>query len=183
MYIGKKIKEIREAQGMKLIELADKSNVQLATLSRIENMKMVGTLDSHIKIAKALGIDVTDLYRDMVTEEQKTRLSTPRTITDYFMHNDKASQEILTSNVLSKKMMPCLLKLAPGGRTNKEQNRPGTEKFIFVLEGKIEVKAGKETYLLGPNNTLYFDATVEHWVANVGKNPARAVILATPVEL
>ena len=36
--------------------------------------------------------------------------------------------------------MPMLLKIESEGRTNPEQNMAGSEKFVFVLEGKIEVK-------------------------------------------
>ena len=55
MFIGQRIKQLREAQKMTLTELSEKSGVQLATLSRMENMKMTGTLESHIAIAQTLG--------------------------------------------------------------------------------------------------------------------------------
>jgi len=61
MYIGEKLHAIRKAKRISLTELSEKSGVQMATLSRIENKKMVGTLESHMQIAKVLGIDVTEL--------------------------------------------------------------------------------------------------------------------------
>jgi transcriptional regulator with XRE-family HTH domain len=66
MYIGKKVQELRKAKGMSLSELASKSGVQIATLSRIEHQKMVGTLESHIHIARALDVDLCGLYRDIL---------------------------------------------------------------------------------------------------------------------
>src|SRR5882757_9175179 len=68
MFIGSKMLALRKAKRMSLTELSQTSGVQLATLSRIENMKMVGTLESHIQIAKALGVDVTELYKDITRE-------------------------------------------------------------------------------------------------------------------
>ena len=44
MLIGKRVKELRKARNMSLSELAKLSGVQIATLSRIENLKMIGTL-------------------------------------------------------------------------------------------------------------------------------------------
>ena len=44
MFIGTKIKDLRKTQKMTLTELSQKSGVQLATLSRIEHMKMVKRL-------------------------------------------------------------------------------------------------------------------------------------------
>jgi transcriptional regulator with XRE-family HTH domain len=183
MYIGKRVKELREIQGMKLVELAEKSGVQIATLSRIENLKMTGTLESHMHIAKALGVDVTQLYTDIVKEEDKVDLKTKRSVSDVFVHSDKSSYEILISKVLSKKMMPILLKIEPQGKTNKEQNPIGSEKFIFVLDGKIEVKIGKEAYSLSKHNTLYFDASLEHSFINSGKSTAKVICVVTPVAL
>lgn len=183
MYIGKRVEELRKARGMKLIELAEKSGVQIATLSRMEHLKMTGTLESHMKIAQALGVDITQLYTGIIKEESKADLTTAKSATDVFVHSDKSSYEVLTPKVLSKRMMPILLKIEPGGSTNKEQNQPGTEKFIFVLEGKIEARVGAETYSLGKANSLYFDASLEHQLANTGKTTAKAICVGTPVAL
>ena len=183
MYIGKRVQELRKVRGMSLTELAEKSGVQIATLSRIENMKMTGTLESHMNIARALGVDITQLYTAIIKEEDKAQVQTAKSVSDVFVHSDKSSYEILTSNVLGKRMMPILLKIEAGDRTNMEQNPPGSEKFIFVLEGKIEVQVGDKTYSLSKNNTLYFDASQEHKFVNAGKTTARVICVGTPVAL
>jgi len=183
MYIGKRLKELRKSQGMSLTVLAEKSGVQIATLSRIEHMKMTGTIESHMNIAKALGIDITQLYAGIVKEEDKVDVGTARTRTDTFVHSDKSSYEILTSKVLNKKMMPILLKIDPDGRTNKEQNQPGSEKFVYVLEGKVEVMIDKKPYPLSKGHSLYFDASVAHYFVNKGKSTAKVICVGTPVAL
>lgn len=183
MYIGKKIEELRKARGMKLIELAEKSGVQIATLSRMENMKMTGTLESHMQIAKALEVDITHLYANIIKEENKVGLNAQKSTTGVFVHNDKSSYDILASNVFSKRMMPVLLKIDPEGSTHKEQNQPGAEKFVFVLEGKIEARIGAEIFPLSKTNSLYFDASLEHWFVNKGKTTARVLCVKTPVAL
>src|SRR3989338_4620541 len=183
MYIGKRLREIRQAEGMSLTTLAEKSGVQIATLSRMENLKMPGTLESHMNIAKALGVDVTQLYTAIIREESKAEAATTKSASDVFIHSDKSSYEILTSNFLGKRMMPILLKIEPDGQTNTEQNRPGSEKFIFVLEGKIEARVGDKTYPLAKANSLYFDASLEHYFVNTGKSTARMICVGTPVAL
>ena len=185
MYIGKKIKELRETKKMSLTELSKQSGVQLATLSRIENQKMIGTVESHINIAKALGIDITELYKDIIKEENRptTDIKTQQTLSDTFSHSDQAYYEILTSNVLSKKMMPILLKIEPKGKTNVEQNQTGTEKFVFVLEGEVAVHLEGQTHPLKKNNTFYFDAGVEHFFVNTGSSACKVIVVCTPVAL
>jgi len=183
MYIGKRLKELRKTKGVSLTELAEISGVQIATLSRIEHMKMTGTIESHINIAKALEVDITQLYTGIIKDEDKVSLKTSKSSTDVFIHSDKSSYEILTSNVLSKKMMPILLKIEAGGKTNMEQKKIGTEKFIYVLDGKIEVTLDNETYALSKSNTLYFDASLEHCFINIGKSTARIICVSTPVAI
>ena len=183
MYIGKRVQELRKAKGMSLTELAEKSGVQIATLSRVENMKMTGTLESHMNIARAMGVDVTQLYTAIIKEEDKAQVQTPKSLSDVFVHSEKSSYEILTSNILGKRMMPILLKIEPEGQTNMEQNPPGSEKFVFVLDGRIEVRAGEKAYALSRYNTLYFDASLEHKFVNTGKTTAKVICVGTPVAL
>ena len=183
MFIGSKIKELRKAQKVTLTELSQKSGVQLATLSRIEHEKMVGTLESHIQIAKALGVDVTQLYAGLGADPKPIEVETPQSLTDQFQHSDKSAFEILTKKVLTKKMMPVLIRLDHGGETALEQNAIGSEKFIFVLEGKIEALINHKPYILEKTHTLYFDAGLPHRLRNAGHSPARVLCVSTPVSL
>jgi len=183
MLIGKKLKELRKTQKMSLTELSERSGIQIATLSRIENLKMIGTLESHMSIAKALGISLNTLYAGILPDEKNIDVQTPQSPKDIFLHSDKSSYEILTSKVLSKKMMPTLIKVEPQGKTNTEQNQPGTEKFIFVLEGDIEATIGEDTYPLSKHHSLYFDASLPHCLVNGGNAVARVISVVTPVAL
>ena len=183
MLIGKKLKALRKECKISLTELSKRSGVQLATLSRIENMKMTGTLESHMNIAKALGIPLPHLYSDAISQSQKAEQQIPNTQNSVFIHSDKSSYEVLTGNILSKKMMPILLKLESGGKTNAEQNQVGTEKFVFVLEGAVEVKIGNNNYKLQRHHTLYFDASLPYYIENKGKVSAKVLCVSTPVAL
>jgi transcriptional regulator with XRE-family HTH domain len=182
MLIGDKLKEIRRMKKMTLTELSEKSGVQLATLSRIENKKMTGTIESHLAIAKALGIEVVELYNSIIRERKEIELSGTKN-SDVFTHNEKSSFEILTKNVLNKQMMPTLIRIEEGGTTQQEQESPNSEKFLFVLEGTIEALVDTKTYRLEKNHTLYFDASLTHKFKNAGRSVAKLLCISTPVSL
>ena len=182
MFIGEKLHAIRKAKRISLTELSEKSGVQMATLSRIENKKMVGTLESHMQIAKALGVDITELYKDLAQQNAIIDFGNDKN-TDVFTHSDEASFEILTKNIMNKRMMPTLVRIEQGGKTNKEQNPGGTEKFIFVLDGHIEVNIDGKIFTLHKNNTLYFDASLSHFYRNTGKTAVKLICVGTPVTL
>ena len=183
MLIGDKLHEIRKSKKVTLTELSDKSGVQLATLSRIENKKMTGTLESHIAIAKALDIEVVELYNSVIREQKQIEVSESSQTSEIFTHNEKSSFEILTKNILSKQMMPTLIRIEEGGVTQKEQLSPNAEKFLFVLEGTIEAVIDTKPFRLEKNNTLYFDASLAHVFKNVGRGVVKLLCVATPVSL
>jgi transcriptional regulator with XRE-family HTH domain len=92
MLIGKTIRELRKKRKMKLIDLAQKTNIQIATLSRIEHGKMTGTVASHLKIADALGVELTDLYQDIVKNSKpQPETVNEQTPTETFSFNEKAT--------------------------------------------------------------------------------------------
>ena len=182
MYIGEKLHAIRKAKRISLTELSKTSGVQMATLSRIENQKMVGTLESHMQIAKALGIDVTELYQGLAHKNAIIDFGHDKN-TEVFTHSDAASYEILTKNIMNKKMMPTLVRIEEGGKTNKEQNTGGAEKFIFVLDGHVEININNQLFTLHKYNTLYFDASLPHHYRNSGKGVVKLICVGTPVSL
>jgi len=135
-----------------------------------------------IKINK----DLPELYQNVgvqKAEKNKVEVRDKETAADIFNYSEKSSYEILTNKILSKKMMPILLKIEPGGQTNTEQGKSGSEKFVFVLEGNVKVNIGNGAYPLGPSNTLYFDASLPYVFSNEGSCLARLICVTTPVEL
>lgn len=180
MFIGKRLRALRKEKGLKLKELAQKSGVQIATLSRIEHNKMTGTLDSHMAIARALDVELPSLYTDIVKPKTRVELNTDSSENAIFVHNEKASHQILTTNVLKKKMMPSLLRLEPGGRTAPEVLKPGTERFVYALASASTVVINGEPYTLAENSSMYFDAAQKHVFENPALNESKLLILTTP---
>ncbi len=180
MRIGKKLKAIRKERKMTLKELEEKSGVQIATLSRMEHDIMTGTLHSHINICKALGVSLSDFYRDVEDEHKTVSLIKKRQKHPSFVYPKKSMIEMLTTQVTDKKMMPLLIKIRKGGQTHNEENKPGTEKFIYVLDGKILAKIGKEGYNLSKGDSIYFDASLPHTFHNLGKSESRTLCALTP---
>ena len=178
MHVGTIINKFRKEKRMTLLELSEKSGVALATLSRIENGRMTGTLKSHIKICEALDISLTDLYEELPSSKKTLEVKAKGTEQEISVHDKKSSSIMLASNVQSKKMLPLLVALSKGGHTNTEKDPHGVEKFIYVLDGKIEANIGEEKFGLGSGDTIYFDSSVPHCFKNFGAGEARLVSVA-----
>lgn len=181
--LGARLRALRKAQKVTLVELAKASGVDTATISRIETGKMSGTLQSHIRLATALGVKLTELYAGI--EEARTRgavtLQGPSGHKDVYVHQaGKSALAMLTTDVMQKKLMPVLVTIEPGGSTHREEARVGTEKFLYVLEGAIEARIGEETHALKRGSSLYLDASIPHTLKNAGRSVAKCLSVVTP---
>lgn len=180
MQLGEIIKRLRKTRSMTLLELSEKSGVALATLSRIENGKMTGTLDSHMNICKAFEMTLPELYRDLPSSKKTIDVQKSKAKHNVYIHDKRSSSEILASNVQNKKMMPVLIKIAKGGQTPGEESRPGVEKFIYILDGKVEANIGNDKYSLTKGDTLYFESSIPHHFRNVGHSEAELLSVTSP---
>ena len=181
--LGRRIQLLRKERGLTLVQISRKTSIDQATLSRIENGKMTGTLDSHMRIAQALGIGLPELYRDALTRTHEEKETNTKQKIETFFHSSGTVAEILTSGFLQKKMMPLLLKIKPKGHTESEESPAGTERFIYVLKGRIHLAIGKENQSLKAGENLYFNATVPHHFKNPSKSEAWCLSVTTPTSL
>ena len=181
--LGARLRALRKSQRVTLVELAKAAGVDMATISRIETGKMTGTLECHIRLATALGVKITELYAGI--EEARTKdavtLQSPASRREVYVHEaGKSSIALLTADILKKKLMPVLITIEPGGSTQQEEARVGTERFLYMLEGRLEAKVGEATHELKRGSSLYLDASIPHRLRNVGAGTARCLSVMTP---
>lgn len=181
--LGQRIKELRKTRKLTLVEIAKKTGIDQATLSRIENGVMTGTLESHMKISDVLGINLPSLYDDVITKTNEIKEKAARQKIETFSHSSGAVSEMLTTNILRKKMMPVLLKLKPGGQTETEEFSAGTERFIYVIKGSVQILAEGEKNEVHSGESFYFDASKPHHFKNLTKSEVWALSVSTPVSL
>jgi len=148
----------------------------------MEHDIMIGTLESHVNICNTLGISLSDFYHEIESDAKSVSLVKEKEKHDAFVYLKKSTIEILTTNIKDKKIMPTLIRVMKGGKTHKEENKPGAEKFIYMLEGNILAEIGKERHKLSKGDSLYFDASLPHVFSNDGHTEAVAICALTPPE-
>lgn len=181
--LGNRIRHLRKAQHLTIIDIVKKTRIDQATLSRIENGKMKGTIDSHMKIAEALGIRLSDLYEDVLTEIDGAKDKKTKEKIETFSHSSGAVAELLTTSTLQKRMMPILLKIKCRRRTEEEEYPALSERFVYVLKGPIELRVGPDVRILKTGESFYFNAARSHYFKNAGKTEASCLSVLTPVSL
>lgn len=181
--LGQRIRALRKEKNLTLVEISQKTGVAQATLSRIETGTMIGTVECHEKIAESLGIGLAELYTGIDQRyEQVTHLAQKdsRTVTH---HTKDVTVELLTQESSKKKITPMVLTLQGGGKTEKESQERGVEKFIWVLEGNVKIKLDTNEVVLKNQETLYFDASLPHQFLNEGQKTAKIFIAISPSKI
>ena len=62
---GSSLRMLRRKRKMPLNRLSELSGIQIATLSRMETNKMIGTLKSYANIAKVLRLKLSELFTEL----------------------------------------------------------------------------------------------------------------------
>ena len=181
--LGERIRSIRKAKHLTIVEVAKGSGIDQATLSRIENGKMTGTLDSHRRIAEVLGLRLPELYDTVMRQLAESKDKKVLQRLETFSHSGGAVAELLTTGLLQKKMMPVLLKIKPKGNTEAEEYPILTERFVFVLRGQVEAVMGREKTLLSQGESLYFSASTPHHFVNRLRIESHLLSVITPASL
>lgn len=171
--LGTRIRSLRRQKKITLIELSKMTGVAQATLSRMETGLMVGTVKSHQKIAETLGISLGQLYGGIDTRYERIKYQTAAEARKISVKTDQMKCELLTHEISKKKITPMLITLNGHGKSGVEQLERGVEKLLFILEGTITALLDQKEYVLNPNDTLYFDASIPHRLSNPAGKQAK----------
>jgi len=181
--LGARMRELRKQKGLTLVEIAEKTGVAQATLSRIETGVMIGTIESHAKIAEVIGVGLPDLYQDIDDRAGKTAVGKDEELKKASTHSRNVRVTLLTQQVGNKKMTPLLIELGAGAETEKEKKERGVEKFVWVQEGTVKVKLEKEEFDLKSGDTFYFDASYPHQIINDSAKAAKVFVAVSPAKI
>lgn len=182
--LGPRIRTLRKTAKLTLAELSQRSGVALATLSRVETGRMTGTLESHLAIAKALGVPLPDLYREVAAEAPLVLLHRRgHAGAKRLMEGPGAGAELLVEKTAGRRMLPLRLTLRVGATMHPETAPPGTERFVAVVSGALEMQVGAARHTLAAGDSAYGAASVAWTLRNPGRTAAQALCITSPPAL
>lgn len=62
---GEGLRNLRKQRRLTLVTLSERTDIDVATLSRMENNVMEGTLTSYISIAKVFGLKMSEVFQEI----------------------------------------------------------------------------------------------------------------------
>jgi transcriptional regulator with XRE-family HTH domain len=163
-YIGNTIRQLRQKHRLTIAEVCDRANISRGMLSKIENAQTATSLETLAKLASALGVSLSTLFRNYNMPEgdaqlvksgegmEVVRRGTKRGHTYHLLAYDRGSTKLFE---------PFLIAMDDASEAFPTFEHPGVE-FIHMLQGKIEYRHGQSTYLLEPGDSLTFRGDIPH---------------------
>ncbi|TCK84086.1 XRE family transcriptional regulator [Paraburkholderia sp. BL9I2N2] len=172
-YLGATIRELRQRHGLTIAQVSEQAGISRGMLSKIENAQTSTGLDVLNRIANALGVSMSTLFRRFDVPEggaqlvkkdegmEVVRKGTKRGHTYHLLAYDQGPKKLFE---------PFLITMDDESETFPVFEHQGTE-FIHMLKGVIEYRHGQQTYILHPGDTLTFQADVPHGPERLIKMP------------
>jgi transcriptional regulator with XRE-family HTH domain len=171
LQVGERVKRVRENKGLSLLDVSQRTGMDVHILSDIEEGKVPPPLGSIIKLAKALEMKMGYFISG---DEEKAytivRRGDRKVVSRFDSRKGKHygyEYESLAPHKKDRHMEPFLVTLQPS-TTDEERSTHDGQEFIFVLRGKMEVRLGEEIHVLEPGDSIYYDSTVPHLVKSHG---------------
>lgn len=175
--VGLKIREIRNLRGWTLRQLAEISDLNINTLSLLENGKTSPTIFTLQRLATALEVPLKEFFEP--TEPINSIVFTasnqrPQTISDKAFINNLGKG--LTSSTIEP-FIVTMEKFATSGGRNLLHS--GFE-FVYCLSGKILYCVQEVEYILTPGDSILFSAQHGHRWENINDGESQLLLVLTP---
>ncbi len=179
--LGKKVREIRISKGLKLSELAKKTGLSTSYISLLERALTSPSISSLRKIAEALE---TPLFHFLIEENKSSILIRKDERKKLALPNSNIIHEYVTpisvDNQVKPKQEIIYTELDPGCWSSDEAMGHRADECLLVLEGKIEVQVGMESYILNEGDSLYIEEMLPHRYYTMSDTKAKLISALVP---
>ncbi len=171
--VGRRIADLRAAEGWRLADLAEATGYTTSYLSQIERGILIPSLTALATVASALGVEMMALLQDVagptvtVTragEGDEIRLTSGAV---FRVINRLGGERPYTVIVQSLAIDATDIRLIG-------------ERFLVVLSGAVEVTVAGDSHHLEPLGAVHYGAHERHSVSPSGQAPVEVLIVSRP---
>jgi transcriptional regulator with XRE-family HTH domain len=185
--LGQCLKAARQARGLTLKQVAERTGMALSTLSKVENGLMSLTYDKLLQLTSGLKMEIAELFNPAPATPVQGRPVTARRSISRGGQGQIITTKFYTytyqcTDLIGKRMVPIMAEVR--ARSLDEFGpllRHAGEEYFLVTSGRVAVHT--EFYspeILGEGDGIYLDSTMGHAYLNAGEAPsAKGVCLCT----
>lgn len=172
--IADNIKAIREGKKLTLDAAARQTGVSRSMLAQIEKGDVNPTISVLWKIANGYRVSFTSLVED---REQKPLLIRCGDVTPLRADGGRYLNYPAFPFQEDRLFETFRIEIAPEGALSAQAHMAGTEEYITVFAGQVEIRVGEERFQLSEGDSLRFRADTAHGYRNTGAGKAQLSML------
>lgn len=183
--LGACLRAARQARGLTLKQVAERTGMALSTLSKVENNQMSLTYDKLLQLTFGLKMEIAELFNPANLRAAPAPVTARRSISragqGQVVDTKFYTYKYLCTDLIGKKMVPILAEVR--ARTLEEFGpllRHAGEEYFLVTRGRISLHT--EFYaaeILEEGDGVYLDSTMGHAYLNAGDEPAKGICLCS----
>jgi transcriptional regulator with XRE-family HTH domain len=177
--VGRRLRELRATRGLSMRALAEKSGLNVNTLSLIENRRTSPSVSTLQHLAQTLQVSISAFFETNQGNKQVVHQKTGARPFAAFTHG---SIEDLGAGMSRLGAEPLIVTLAPHADSGKTPIVHTGREFVYCLEGQLTYIVDTETYRLEPGDSLLFEAYLPHRWKNFGDTPSRNLLVLCPLD-
>lgn len=182
--IGRRVRDLRQARGLTLQELADKAGLSKSYLSRVETSDKAPPVSTLLTLAQILRTTVGRLLGE---EEASEKISIVKKGSRPEVTKDGTAFGYSYSSLIQghpEKGLDAYVLTLPKEMGQYPPFEHKGEELLYVLRGEIAFLYGGTEYYLEEGDCLYFDSNVPHFGRAVGREDAQllAVFISSEPE-
>ena len=179
--ISVRLKRFRIERQLSLADLASATGFTKSYLSKIENATKVPPIGTLARISAALDVQLSQFFPESENDEDSDQakivvvLATERPSIIRGGTTFGYDYESLGGGFPSRWMNPFVFTFPKEIGEDVYFEHEGQE-FIFVLSGRVNFKVSDQEWVLGPGDSIYFDASLRHRGNALGQE-AKALVV------
>jgi transcriptional regulator with XRE-family HTH domain len=192
--IGDRLREVRNARGLSLRAMAARLGVSASLISQVETGRARPSVRTLYAIAAELGISLDELlFSDArpATDEAGAAGGEPGAIPEIRLPADPVQragdrtairlasgvvwERLTTASIPNVDFLHVTYEVGGASSPEHEFQRHSGQEWGYVVSGRLGVTIGFDEVVLGPGDSIAFDSTTPHRLANVGDEPVHGI--------
>jgi transcriptional regulator with XRE-family HTH domain len=170
--VRRRLRELRMQRGLTLEDVAQKAQMDVSTLSRLESGKRRLALDHLPRLAAALSVSTDELVREPAAEDPRVRGSS------HVRHG--VTYWPLTRQGPAGGLHAFKIRVSSRRRTPpSELPVHAGQEWIYVLAGQLRLVLGERDFTINPGEAVEFSTWTPHWFGVVDA-PVEAIMMFGP---
>lgn len=175
--VGRKLRELRNRKGLSLRALAERSGLNINTLSLVENGKSSPSVSTLQQLALALEVPIATFFESEPVEKRVVFTPAEQRPLAAF---GRTQMEHLGKDLVGSAVQPFVVTLKPGTGSGNQMIVHTGHEFVYCLSGVIHYLIEQDEFYLKAGDSLVFEAHLPHCWENRREDTAQILLILYP---